>query len=434
MTLTDLVARDPEVARVVQDLSISNREVGRRYGYNESVIRRYRQKMLTSPNPVRVFPVKHVQGTAQWTPGVDLSENSGEIRTLPVPSGTPIPTDQEILIEAGVDPAKWEVTNRYESKWQSANSDWKTTRKLTLRPRKVRETLTEAQVQEILGFYRDRPSFARPAFTDRIFVFPIGDLQAGKIDGGGTAALIDRFASIVTEAKNRLMYAGGARLLLLPVLGDCIEGIVFQGGKLATRLDISVTEQVRVYRRLLMHAIMELSPYAKDVIVPVLPGNHDENYRLLDQPVTDSWAIEGASAVQDALVMSGEYKKGQFVYPKDEELVITLNVGTEDSPFIIGMTHGHLAKTASGFTAWWGKQSFGRQHGGNADLMLSGHFHHLRVEQAGGGRSWIQIPAMDGGSDYYRRQSGDSPKTGMVSFWVTPGKGIGWEGLVVHTG
>jgi hypothetical protein len=433
MTLTDRVAQDAEVARIVQDLSISNREISRRLGYNESVIRRYRAKTLSSPNSVPSFPVKHVKGTAQWTPGVDMSETAGEIRTLPVPVGTPIPTDQEILIEAGVDPSKWEVTNRYESKWQSTGGDWKSTRKLTLKPRKVRETLTEAQVQEILGFYKDRPAFSRPAFNDRIFVFPIGDLQVGKIDGGGTAALIDRFASIVTDAKNRLMYAGGAKLLLLPVLGDCIEGIVFMGGKLATRLDISVTEQVRVYRRLLMHAIMELAPYANEVIVTVLPGNHDENYRVVDQPVTDSWAIEGASAVQDALVMSGDYKKVRFVYPRDEELVITLNVGTEANPYVIGMTHGHLAKTASGFTAWWGKQSFGRQHGGEADLMISGHFHHLRVEQVGGGRSWIQIPAMDGGSDYYRRQTGQEPKTGMVSFWITPGKGIGWEGLVVHT-
>jgi DNA-binding CsgD family transcriptional regulator len=38
MTLTDRVAQDAEVARIVQDLSISNREISRRLGYNESVI------------------------------------------------------------------------------------------------------------------------------------------------------------------------------------------------------------------------------------------------------------------------------------------------------------------------------------------------------------------------------------------------------------
>lgn len=434
MTLTDRVVHDAEVARLVQDLSIPNREVARRLGYNESVIRRYRASNLVSPTSPDVFPVKHVKGTAQWTPGVDLSETSGEIRTLPVPAGTPIPSDADILTEAGVDPGEWEVTNRYESKWQTPGGEWKSTRKLSLKPRKAREVLTESQVQEILGFYRDRPPSKLRGLLSGIFVFPLGDLQVGKIDGGGTAALIDRFASIVSQAKDRLMREGGTTLLLIPVLGDCIEGVVFQGGRLATRLDISVTEQVRVYRRLLMHAIMELAPYATEVIVTILPGNHDENYRAVDQPVTDSWAIEGASAVQDALVLSGQWKKVRFVYPKDEELVITLNVGTEANPYVIGMTHGHLAKSSNDFCNWWGKQSFGRQHGGNADLMISAHFHHLRVEQTGGNRSWIQIPAMDGGSDYYRRKAGEEPRTGMISFWVTPGKGIGWEGLVVHTG
>src|SRR6185437_13151314 len=92
---------------------------------------------------------------------------------------------------------------------------------------------------------------------------------------------------IVQEVRETLEREGGCDLLIIPVLGDCIEGLVSQGGKLVARLDISITEQVRVYRRLLTHIIAELSQYARRVIVPVLPGNHDETYRMVQQPVTD---------------------------------------------------------------------------------------------------------------------------------------------------
>lgn len=436
MNLSDLVARDPEVARVVLDLSVSNREVGRRFGYNESVVRRYRARAIADPVAMATRPVTQVEGTAQWTPGVDLSDDTGEIRTLPAPSESPVPDDADALLEAGVNPDDWEITNRYESRWQAADGSWKTSRKLTLKKRKTKDVFSEKQITEILTAYRGDRSLPYAKYGlagDGIFVAPIGDIQVGKVDGGGTAALLDRFADYINQAKNRLLTAGGARLLLIPVLGDCIEGIVAMNGKMITRLDLSVTEQVRVYRRLLMHAICELSPYATEVIVTVLPGNHDENWRAQEMPVTDSWAIEGASAVEDALAMSGDYKKVRFIYPQSNELVITLNVGTEDKPFIIGMTHGHLAKSANGFEAWWGKQSFGRQHGGRADLMLSAHFHHLRIERLPGNRTWIQIPAMDGGSDYYRRSQGAGEASGMVTFWVTPGAGFGWRGLTVHS-
>jgi hypothetical protein len=337
--------------------------------------------------------------------------------------------------ELGVDPDKWEVIARRESRWQQAE-DGKFLRayRISVR-RRTRRTgnLSVDAMNEILGTYREpgaRLDRGLP-FPDT-FVVPVGDLQVGKIDGGGTDYLIERFAKLTDSIAVRLSAVGGAHRLILPWLGDCIEGIVSQGGRLATRLDVSVTEQVRIYRRLLLHQIATLAPLAEHVIVPVLPGNHDENYRLLDQPVTDSWAIEGASAVQDALAMSGNYGHVAFLYPQDEELVVTLNIGTEEKPHIVAFTHGHLAGSPAKAIDWWKGQSHGRQLAGQADLLLTAHFHHLRVEATGGGRTWIQIPALDGGSDWFRRSKGDDEPAGMLSMWLTPGQGVGWEGLTVH--
>jgi hypothetical protein len=129
-----------------------------------------------------------------------------------------------------------------------------------------------------------------------------------------------------------------------------------------------------------------------------------------------------------------KYQHVSFVFPETEELVITLNVGTQVKPYVLGFTHGHLAKAPNSVEAWWGKQSFGKQQAGLADLLFTGHFHHLRVEMMGSGRTWIQAPQLDGGSDWFRRTDGTDTPAGMISLWVTPGQGIGWEGLTVHTG
>jgi hypothetical protein len=436
-TLDVLSQSDPELMGRLLDISIPNREIARQIGKNESVVRRWRAKRLQSPQSISTPQPKYKNGVAQWVPGMDLGQDDGEVRTIPRYVGDEVdePGDAELMTELGVDPEKWEIIARRESRWQQIEGGkFLRAYRISVRRRSSRTgDLSVESMNEILAASYGHTWRRDPAVSDnRVYVVPVGDLQVGKIDGGGTAALIDRFAVMTEQVRMRLLEAGGAHRVVLPWLGDCIEGVVSQGGRLATRLDISVTEQVRVYRRLMLHQVAAFAPLADHLIVPVLPGNHDENYRMVDQPVTDSWAIEGASAVQDALVMSGRYENVSFLYPEDEELVVTLNVGTDEQPYVLGFTHGHLARQPNAAIGWWEKQSFGRQHGGSADIMFTGHFHHLRVEGTGGGRTWIQIPQLDGGSNWFRRSSGANEPAGMVSLWVTPSQGVGWKDLAVH--
>lgn len=439
-TLEERMSNNVMLAAAVMNREKSNREVARMFDLDESVIRRWRNRNIVDPQPLLAARPVTISGqqTTQWLPGLDLSRDHGEARTLPTPVVEDVtPSDMELLEMVGADPEKWEVIGRKESRWQSASGEWLSAHKLELGRRGAQTgDLSVEQLNDILEDHYRRPTWYPPDNThaNGIFVVPIADLQAGKIDGGGTAALVDRFGRITQEVREELERQGGCDLLIIPVLGDCIEGLVAMNGKLVNKLDISVTEQVRVYRRLLTHIIAELAPYASRVIVPVIPGNHDENYRQVQMPVTDSWAIEGASAVADAMEDNPRYQHVSFIFPEEEELVITLNVGTQEKPFILGFTHGHLAKTENSMEAWWGKQSFGKQQVGQADMLFTGHFHHLRTEILPGNRTWIQAPALDGGSDYYRRTSGGTAMAGMISLWVTPGQGVGWEGLTVHTG
>ena len=62
---------------------------------------------------------------------------------------------------------------------------------------------------------------------------------------------------------------------------------------------------------------------------------------------------------------------------------------------------------------------------------MTAHFHHLRVEHTGGNRTWLQIPALDGGSAWFRRKTGEDTPAGIVSLEITPGSGQGWRDLTV---
>lgn len=436
-TLDVLANSDPDLRAKLADLTIPNRALGRDLGIDESVIRRWRQRSLQSPYSVSTPQPKHVNGTAQWVPGMDLGSDDGEVRSIPryVGDGVDEPQDADLMRELGVDPDIWEVIARRESRWQQSE-DGKFLRayRISVRRRGMRTgDLSVAAMNEILRQDYVTTWYADPDYDDnRVFVVPVGDLQVGKIDGGGTGSLIERFAGLTELVRKRLLQAGGTDRLVLPWLGDCIEGIVSQGGRLATRLDTSVTEQVRIYRRLMLHQVATLAPLAKHVIVPVVPGNHDETTRMFATKPNDSWAIEGASAVEDALALSGKYPHVSFLYPQDEHLTISLEVGTPEHPFRLAFAHGHQAGSPNKSLDWWKDMSFGRQHSGLSDLLMTGHFHHLRVEATGGGRTWLQIPALDGGSNWYRERKGADEPAGMVSMWVTPGQGNGWDRLSVH--
>src|SRR5690606_36112790 len=213
--------------------------------------------------------------------------------------------------------------------------------------------------------------------------------------------------------------------VVLPWLGDCIEGSVSQNGRTMARQDLGPSEQLRLFRRLLLFQIETFAPRAAELLVPVVPGNHDETTRVQDTHGTDSWAIEGAAAVADALklapTMFGHVK---FIFPQRGELSVTLDVADTR----LGMVHGHQFARGDA-VKWLSGQAMSRQPIGDADILLSAHLHHLRMLEFGDGRHWIQIPAMDGGSDWFRHKTGAAAPAGLLSMVVEGGC---WRDLERH--
>jgi hypothetical protein len=171
---------------------------------------------------------------------------------------------------------------------------------------------------------------------------PFGDTQIGKgtTDPAdpGSAGIVDRFARCVAQVEERILteFGGHLQALIIPIVGDIIEGSASQGGRLPN--DLGVTEQVRVARRLIIHMLGRLAPLSDRVLVLTVPGNHDEARRDRLTTPGDSWAIEAVAGAADALELSGRYEHVTFVYPEPDDLSVTVDIGG----LVVGATHGHV--------------------------------------------------------------------------------------------
>jgi len=122
---------------------------------------------------------------------------------------------------------------------------------------------------------------------------------------------------------------------------------------------------------------------------------------------TDSWQVEIASIVQDICAENPALSHVKFFYPNPDNATLAIDLGGTT----LGMAHGHQAKDMG---KWIAGQATGRTPVGAADVLITGHFHHFRADQVGP-RLWIQVPAMDGGSAWFRDKTGLESPTGVVA-------------------
>ena len=69
----------------------------------------------------------------------------------------------------------------------------------------------------------------------------------------------------------------------------------------------------------------------------------------------------------------------------------------------------------------------GQQPIGDADVLVTAHWHHPWMIQAGA-RTHFGSPTLDGGSDWFKHASGMHSPPGTLSFVVT---GSGWSHMEI---
>jgi len=360
----------------------------------------------------------------EMRPRLTMGEDGGEFVTSPKAPIAGEPAHADLFAEFDLDPAQWRVTRMNRSRRQLADGEWRENFSVSFAPRPAGEA-ARANLDELLAIVdAHEPTKLDPVTGDLAYVIAAGDMQLGKPDGDGTAGTVRRWCEKIDASAARLreLRAMGRQVdrIVLAVLGDCLEGVNSQGGKLVMRLELTITEQVRLYRRLVMYAVQQLAPIGLPVTIAVVPGNHDEAHRIGDKQATrgdDSWAIEGASAVADALELAPEkFAHVEFLFPGRDELTVALDVhGVR-----LGMAHGHQWRPGQA-DKWLSGQALGRTPIGDADVLLSGHLHHWHSRQMGDGRLWIQVPALDGGSTWFRHLTGETAPAGIVTMLVGEG-------------
>lgn len=380
-----------------------------------------RDRELTSPGPTpapaRAPKPQHPRG---WEPGVAWDGTAGTLTTAPL-DGPPSSWD-ELLAVWDLDPQVYEVVEPVQYRaWDGPIGEGNVRRMFYYRATiRTRRTGADA-VPELLAMIRRHKRKPAAHVDGHPFAVMAGDLQAGKPDGDGTAGTIERFLAgtdlALDEYRSSLKRGRCGSTVYLPWLGDCIEGNESQGGGNVARNDATLTESVRIYRHLMLHQIKTFAPYAERIVVPVVPGNHDEPHRIAGKMASrydDSWAIEGASAVAMAVGENPNLGHVSFMFPGRDELVLVLDIGGT----ITALAHGH--QFGRDVDKWWANQAHGMQPAGDATLLLAGHLHHY-VHRDTGSKTFIQIPALDGGSTWFRHRYGANAPSGIA--WAVIGGG-----------
>lgn len=333
-------------------------------------------------------------------------------------------TWDEFLKDAGLDPEDVEVVEPVQVRgWDAPTSGGKQRMhyyRLTVRRRHIKQSIDHL----IAAAKKKRPKPPAETETTSAYVIALGDLQLGKMDGDGVEGTVERFVDKTAAAIDRykqLKRRHGPMPIYLAHLGDCIEGFVSQGGANTWRTKLPLTEQVELYQWLLQEQVTALAAVTPRLVVTGIPGNHDEANRPL-HTYGDSWAIQSIHAVRRALELADRFPHVTMFAPARDELTMTLDMaGT-----IVGMAHGHQWRPGQACN-WWAKQSHGRQPVGDADLLLSAHLHHLRIEETGP-KTWVQVPALESESTWWRHKTGEVSRPGIVTMLVGGGA---WHGLEV---
>lgn len=349
----------------------------------------------------------------------DLGVSGGTFQN--VKFDTPVKSLDDILVRLNIDPDAFEIdgTSVRVSSWQtSKRTDDGDRDVITLYsyrgniiPR--RDTINLPALYAAAS--RKPRQQLKAASSGHTTVVVLSDVQAGKVGArGGTPELIDRLVEKRAKLTSLLSLRKPSKTVLLEA-GDLFEGFE-SGGNPAFTNDLSLHEQmdlggVEVYN------FVELMHRHGRVDVVSVPSNHTawrNGKQNLGRPGDDLGLLVHKQVERRAHAAGLD---AVWTYPAMYDESVTLDVdGT-----IVGLVHGNQY-SPRGAVEWWARQTHGGQPVGSADVLVTGHYHHLSILPTGrnpytGRSKWhIQAPTVDNGSDWFRNLRGDDSDPGLLVF------------------
>jgi predicted phosphodiesterase len=349
-----------------------------------------------------------------WRARAEYDEQGGFLVTPARPEGN-LPGAEEALREQGLDPSEWRVTSVRKGRWQRYDGDWLESMRVNVVPAQVivQDFDLEQLVAEVSKW---RPGKAVKTVSGHGSYVHVGaDKQLGKkASSGGTDQTVARIlaGTELSVERIKLLRRAGVSIgtIVLPEVGDHVEGNVSQGGRLQGQgaSDLGQTEQVRLARRLLLAQVKAFAPLVERVVVPVVNGNHDEATRQVAADPADGWNVEIASAVQDACAENPALGHVEFRFPASGHQTLAVNI----EGVMLGLFHGH--QFTRDVVKFLDGQAGGQTALGGCDLWISGHYHHFKALDYSD-RLWLQAPTVDPGSDWFRDRTGQNSKPGVLT-------------------
>ena len=346
----------------------------------------------------------------------EFDETGGTAATGPVRR---MVTDYaELLTLAGLDPENFRIVGKV-SQWTKTHHDKEDTYSFFFAFEAITAGEEAIDLPALYAEARRAPRKPiRATATGRVTIVALSDVQAGKVDHrGGTPELIDRLAGMRERLAAHLK-ARKPQATVLAEVGDLFEGFESGGNPMFTN-DLSLSQQMdlagtEVYR------FVEVMQRHGRVDVVCIPSNHTQwrsGKQQLGRP-GDDLGIFVHRQVEKLATVAGI--DAHWTYPDmyNESVVIDV-LGTG-----LGVVHGNQYNPSQAVT-WWQKQQHGGMPTATADILLTGHYHHLTVLPSGRnpvtGRSkwWLQAPTTDNGSSWFRNIGAGDSDAGLLVFDIT---------------
>jgi hypothetical protein len=369
-------------------------------------------------------PAKKIQPPKDFRPGLEFDGNEGTATTEGLPDA---PNFDEFLEERGYSADEYEIVGTPRtSQWQRWDGQWLTSYRFHFRKK-----VTDIDLPTLYAeAKRTRVKPTRQKTSDqRTFVICPADFQIGKGGSrGGHEESIQRIHESYARIEQKLKAGNYGHIVILD-MGDVIEGVSNKADmdQVASNT-LSPAQQTDLAAALLWDLIKLATKYAP-VTYGSVASNHCQ-YRVQKQqvgrPGIDDWGIVILQQLRRLATEVGlPVERWLIPQPHDEGFAFDV---FGDGSHILGALHGHQVARPDSFPGFWSKSVFHSSYLAAATLLVSGHFHHHRVEQISGteGRErwWVQASTSDNGSDWYTRLQGGAgdSTTAITCFELVKGK------------
>jgi hypothetical protein len=369
-------------------------------------------------------PAKKVEPPKDFRPGLEFDGNEGTAITEGLPDA---PNFDEFLEERGYSAAEYEIVGTPRtSQWQRWDGEWLTSYRFHFRKK-----VTDIDLPTL--YAEAKRTKAKPVkqktSDERTFVICPADYQIGKGGSrGGHEESIQRIHESYARIEQKLKAGNYGHIVILD-MGDVIEGVSNKADMEQLQSNtLSPMQQVDLAAALLWDLIKLASKYAL-VTYGSVASNHCQfrvNKAQVGRPGLDDWGVVILQQLRRLATEVGlPVQRWLVPQPHDEGFAFDV---FDDGSHILGAIHGHQVSRPDSFPGFWSKSVFHSSYLAAATLIVSGHFHHHRVEQISGteGRErwWVQASTSDNGSDWYTRMQGGAgdSTTAITCFELVKGK------------